>query len=218
MRKFYFLIILVLGIFWANQALAHQPRLIKDTVIVKVNNPEVSQAFYGILNGSPQYFLLNEKKEFSLYLNILVPYLPDAKKDFLVEVFKGSKDEQVNKLFYLAGSEFKWTYFYEEYGGDAYWQGPELKKPLPAGEYLIKLSNPQNSGKYSLAIGEKEEFPPNEIFNTLIVLPQIKVMIFNKSPWSAFTNKIGRYLGTGLLLILVLILIIILVVRKIRGK
>lgn len=56
---------------------AHQPRLevgqnaTYENAIV-VETPEISQAFYGKLTGSPNYYKITSDKPFKLYINLLV--------------------------------------------------------------------------------------------------------------------------------------------------
>jgi hypothetical protein len=219
MKKYIFTIILIIGLFWAGAVLAHQPRLVLGNDVVKIENPEISQAFYGKLNGQPKYFIISEKAPFPLYLNILMPYTSDAKKDFIVDVFRGTKDLPEEKIYTLDGPKSDWKYFYEEFAGDEYWQGPELKVEVASGDYLIKISNAENMGAYSLVVGEIESFPPNEILNTLILLPQLKSQIFNKSPLTAYFNVIGEYLGLLILGIIILVIIILMAVKYVKkGK
>jgi hypothetical protein len=60
---------------------AHQPRLelgvnssMSNPIIVQ--NPEISQSFYGNLNGQPDYYKITSDKPFNLFVNILVPQSP----------------------------------------------------------------------------------------------------------------------------------------------
>ncbi len=60
---------------------AHQPRLDTQTTVsvenpILVDNPEISQAFYGQLNGKPVYYQIQSTQPFQLYLNLLVPTSP----------------------------------------------------------------------------------------------------------------------------------------------
>ena len=73
-----FLIILLVLFFSMSVASAHQPRLETDTNIsmnnpIVVENPEISQAFYSTLKGSPDYYKISSDIPFKLYLNLLVP-------------------------------------------------------------------------------------------------------------------------------------------------
>ena len=67
-----------------------------------------------------------------------------------------SKDEEV--IFQGDGLNYTWTKFYEEYGKDHYYQGPEYDEQAEDGVVVIKVYNTNNQGKYSLATGKLEEF------------------------------------------------------------
>ena len=54
---------------------------------MKVKNPEVAQAFYGELKGERQVFDTVASRDFNLYLSLLVPDLPDVKKDIKADVY-----------------------------------------------------------------------------------------------------------------------------------
>ena len=163
---------------------AHQPRLVKNNQI-KVSNPEISQAFYGELKGQPQEYSIFSAQPFRLYLGLLVPDISGAKTDISVAVLSNGQT-----LANLDGRNFKWMPYFEKFGGDAYLWGPEFSaadsnrtaglkgQEMPAGNYIIKVSSPDNLGKYSLAIGDVENFPPREIINALYLVPQLKINFF----------------------------------------
>ena len=201
-----FLVVIINGI-----TLAHQPRIISE-ITTKVQNPEVSQAFYGELTGEPAYFEINSDTAFSLYVGVLVPDLPDIKKDISSVVYKGDKDG--TELFTLDGINFKWIGFYEEFAGDNYFSGPEHKQEAEPGKYTIRVFSPENRGKYVLVVGEKEEFPVNEIVNTVVTLPQIKQDFFGKFFLSAFVNKIGLFIFGPVILIAGVIIVAIYLWKK----
>lgn len=173
---------------------AHQPRIVYDLNIdektpVMIENPEVSQAFYGSLKGHPDYFRIVSNESFSFYLEVLVPYVDGIGTDVSVEVFSDGEE-----VLTLDGSDFKWEYYYEEYAGDAYYKGPEKKKDISAGTYNIRVSSSDNSGKYVLVVGEREEFPVSEILKTLWTLPFLKEGFFNRCWVTAYFNRVGVYL------------------------
>ena len=200
-----FLFSIILVFVFSFNVLAHQPRIDfgQGTISnpIQVDKPEISKAYYSSLNGNPEYYIINSDKDFNLYLNILSPDIPNSKTDFSVEVISN------NFNFTLNGKE--WKNFYEPFGGDNYLQGPELDKQVTSGTYLIKVSNTNNQGKYSLAIGKIESFPPLEIIKTTFALPKIKKDFFNKSVLTAYFNLSGLF-------ILVTIVIIICIIYAIR--
>ncbi len=209
----------LLTLLFSAPAHAHQPRIVEDSGAVEVKNPEVSQAFYGELTGAPHTFRIRSDKPFKLYVGLLVPDVPEAKKDLSVEITSDNR-----RLFLLDGTSWEWKRFYEEFGGDWYWWGPETA-PMganqalsPNGTYEIKVFSPSNLGKYSLAVGEIESFPLNETLNTLVRLPWIKANIFNKSPLSAFFNRIGLFIFGPIIALIAIGIGIWFGVRRIRRK
>lgn len=218
MRKsLLFLLLLVMGSSLISTCSAHQPRIVYQKQISQANpiivmKPEISQAFYAELKGQPEYYAIGSDKEFNLYIRILSPKITDAKKDFSVEVIKDA-----NVIALLNGSGSVWTEFYEPFVGDDYWQGPEFEKYQPGGEYLIKVSNPDNTGKYVLVVGRAESFPLDESLKLFVSLPQLK-HYFGKSGFTAFLNLVGLF---WLVLIIILLLIVfgfVWVVKKVKKK
>lgn len=203
------LIVFILLFLVGKDIFAHQPRIVSDEKVVKVDNPEISQAFYGELKGEPVYYQIEEGNNFNLYVGILSPKIESADKDFSVEVSSG---EEV--IFVLDGANQEWESFYEEFGGDHYYEGPEKKLLVEPGIYTLKVFSPDNQGKYVLVVGEKEEFPFEEIINTVKTLPKLKGDFFKKSPFTAFFNIIGLFIFGPIILVLVIISIVLSIKRK----
>lgn len=191
---------------------AHQPRQVKSENI-EVKNPEVSQAFYARLSGNENYYHIYSEKPFELYVGLLIPENLKIKTEHLITVSAEIlKDNQ--KIFYLDGKNYNWERYYEEFAGDYYYKGPEIKKQVEGGSYTVKVFNDNNQGSYVFVVGQKEEFPPNETLNTIIVLPQIKKDYFGKSPFTAFSNKIGLFIFGPIIIVLVLIFCIVIFIKK----
>lgn len=203
MKKLILIIFFFSFLILPQQAWAHQPRIVSQET-VQVENPEVSQAFYGELKGKSVNFEINSDTPFILYLNLLVPDLPGIDKDVSARVYFNEEE-----IFFLDGTNFDWTSFFEEFAGDDYFKGPEVEKEVKQGKYLVEVFSPDNQGKYVLAIGKKEEFPPGETVKTIFLLPQLKRDFFNKSPFTAFFNLIGLFLLIPIIILLVLSLLIL---------
>jgi len=183
---------------------AHQPRLevgtgssINNPIVVQ--NPEISQAFYGNLNGQPDYYKITSDKPFKLYVNILVPQSPGTSGNF---VSAQITDSSGKNIMLLDGAKSDWTPIFEEFGGDYYLQGPEFTKNVPAGTYYIKVFNANNTGKYSIAIGDIESFPPDESLKSLLLIPLIKEQIFSKPVTTLFLEFFGIILALGTTMVL----------------
>ena len=124
------------------------------------------------------------------------------------------------------GLNFNWKAWYEPYARDNYWKGPEIgidtnsefktSFNLNAGTYYIKVFNEDNSGHYSLAVGEAEFFGSN-IWEKIITWTPILLYI---SPymdivhWKKF--DIRAYIPH--IMIIVLLFILYFIFRKIFFK
>jgi hypothetical protein len=188
---------------------AHQPRLevgVNSTLSnpIVVQNPEISQAFYGNLNGQPDYYKITSTKPFNLYANILVPQAPGISPDFVSAQITDSSGKTIAML---DGTKSQWMPMFEEFGGDYYLQGPQFSQNVSAGTYYIKVFNQNNTGKYSLAVGSIESFPPDESLKALINIPLLKEQIFGKPVTSLFFEFLGIVLALGTIMVLFAMLI-----------
>ena len=183
---------------------AHQPRLevgVNSSITnpIVVQNPEISQAFYGSLKGQPDYYKITSNKTFELFVNILVPQSPGISSDF---VFANITDSSGKTIAMLGGNQSSWTPMFEEFGGDYYLQGPTFDQNVSAGTYYVKVFNQNNTGKYSLAIGSIESFPPDESLKSLISIPLLKEQIFGKPVTTLFFEFVGIILALGTIMVL----------------
>jgi len=147
-------------------ALAHQPRIVGGGP-VDVRQPEVSQAFCGELTGAPVEYRIQSAEAFRLYVSILVPDVPETRKDTSAEICRITPNGNETVVL-LDGKAFEWTPFFEEFAQDNYFWGPEYKaedsqkgvelkgRTVPGGTYVIKVFSPTNQGKYTLVTGDLE--------------------------------------------------------------
>jgi hypothetical protein len=183
-----FFLVFALG---AYPAAAHQPVVSFGAEHpflnpVVIGNPEVSKAYFGILRGKPDYYRIDSRTTFQLYLNILVPDRKDSALDMTVDVVSDNKP-----LLRLRGKGYAWERFFEPFARDHYLKGPELDWRLRRGTYFIKVYNGRNAGKYSLAVGTAESFSLPAIVGTAFTLPVIKERFFNKPAYTAFFSPLG---------------------------
>jgi hypothetical protein len=158
-------------------AFCHQPRLVTQNDVI-VEQPEISKAYYGKVDGKVS-FLVESKDPFLLYLNLLLPGSKSLENDIKVALYSGS---QKAPFLVFEGRSANWVKYFEPYGFDLYWKGPEyLNKVLP-GKYTIVVSSPVPQKSYVLAIGQLENFDFAEIRNALHLVPIIKRTIFNTLP------------------------------------
>lgn len=189
--------------FTPHQAEAHQIKLVEQQP-QRVENIEVSQAFYSKLSGTPQTYTFTTEPNAPFNLELLTPATNNARTDFVARI---TNSEQ-NPIATLDGNTTTWTTFFEPYGGDTYLQGPSYEKILPADTYTVTITNTDNLGAYVLVFGKKEEFPPSEIIRTLALLPTIKEDYFEKTWMEAVFNR--AFLTTTAVLIFLGLLIMLL--------
>jgi hypothetical protein len=184
-------------------ALAHQPR-ITESRLTTVPDPEISKAYYGELTGEPDVYIIDSKEAFDLYVNVLVPDIAGQKKDVSAVILRkdlpaGEAGEE--EIALLDSTNFEWKKFYEPFGADTYWKGPEYKARVDAGIYEIRVWSSNNDSKYSLAIGEIEAFDGKEGMNALTIIPQLKKNFFDESP----IGFIASPFGWGLIVVMYLL-------------
>lgn len=211
---FIFFILFFFGL--AQNAEAHQPRLAYklSTVLenpLVIENAEVSQAFYGILSGKPDYYSVAFHIPANLYFQILSPDINGAKTDFSAEIFLVGKNSEELKAK-IGGGE--WAKYHEDFADDDYLEGPNKTVALGAGLYRIKISNLRNSGKYVLVIGKKELFPPVEALKSVLNMISLKTTFFEKPIWTIFYNKIGAYAGGAILLGIIIVYFMLRFIRR----
>lgn len=198
----------------AGPAGAHQPRVAGSATAVEVDFPEVSKAYYGELPGEQVRYIIRAVAPFKLYVGLLLPDVPGVETGLSAQIYR---DHQ--PIATLDGVNFEWKPFREEYGGDDYLRGPEFSADAEAGVYEIFVFDADNSGKYVVAIGEKEEWPFSEMKSALRVLPALKKEFFGKSPWDFFSGRIGRYVLAAIVAVVVgIALVVALIVRRVRRK
>jgi hypothetical protein len=214
---------------------AHEPRIVSGEMTT-VENPEVSQAFYGELKDSVHTFRIVAKEPFDLYVNVLVPDVNGARKDMSAEIYTGKnlpgmvqegdgKMQLKREIAILDGRKSEWSKFYEPFAGDNFLKGPEFKSSkdgealkgvhMDPGTYFVRVSNDDDEGKYVLAIGTKEEFSAGEIANTVKLVPKINTEFFGKSPLLAFWNLIGLFI---LFFILIFIFVVWTLIKWLKRR
>ncbi len=192
---------------------AHQPRLVGNETNIRVDQPEISKAYYGSLSGKPATYHIESAEPFRLYVNILVPDMAGIDKDVSVKILK-----QETVISILDGCEHDWTHFYEPFAGDHYFRGAEYVQEQDAGTYEINVYSQDNQGKYVLAVGDREAFPLRELVRTYAVLPRLKSEFFGKSPFSAYFNIMGIFLAVILVIAGVISITVFYSIKIIRKK
>ena len=177
------LIITFLFIFSYTQAYAHKPVLNENSTYpadapYQIEEPEISKAIYSTLTGDPHYYRIQSDVDFDFYAGILAAKIGECalERKFSFEVL----DSEFHNIDVADGENFKWTPWYEEYGKQWYWNGPEIGKNFlsdriyKAGTYYIKVFNSNNTGQYIMAVGDIEKFSFTDIIGLIFSLGDIE--------------------------------------------
>jgi hypothetical protein len=151
---------------------AHRPVIVKHDSSkenpVLVEEPEISWAYYGLLDGKSHYYKIVSSKPFTLYVNILVPDTDPEGRLIKTHDMSFQIYEDNSLLYTVDGVRSQWKRFYEKYGQDHYYMGPEFEQKVEAGEYYVRVFNSENRGKYSLAIGKVEKFTLVSLIDAMV--------------------------------------------------
>lgn len=165
----------------SSPALAHQPVVVAGTgypldAPFEVGQPEVSKAYFGKLDGKPEYFRIVSESSFRFYAGISTPKVDDCPfTRFSFDVL----DSALGQIATGNGEAYEWWPWYEHFGQKWYWIGPEIgvgfksDRTFGPGTYYIRVFNGENSGRYVLATGDVESFPVDVIVKTIITMPTI---------------------------------------------
>ena len=183
-------IFIIAFLFLCAQAFAHKPVLNDNSAYppdapYEVEEPEISKAIYSTLNGAPHYYRIQSDIDFDFYAGILAAKIGECalEQKFSFEVL----DSEFHRIDLADGDNFEWTPWYEEYGKQWYWNGPEIGKNFlsdrvyKAGTYYIKVFNNTNTGQYIMAIGDIEKFSFTDIVGLLFSMGDIEDEFWNPS-------------------------------------
>ncbi|MEC7596507.1 MAG: hypothetical protein VYD29_05225 [Pseudomonadota bacterium] len=169
---------------------AHKPVLNENSAYppdapYEIENPEISKAIYSTLSGTPHYYRIQSNVSFDFYAGILAAKIGECalESKFSFEVL----DSEFHRIDLADGENFEWTPWYEEYGKQWYWNGPEIGKNFlsdrvyKAGTYYIKVFNDTNTGQYIMAVGDIEKFSFTDIVGLLFSMGAIENQFWDPS-------------------------------------
>jgi hypothetical protein len=197
-----FLILLFVVLLFVCSASAHQPRVELGTNStfsnpILIENPELMQAFYGNLNGKPDFYQISSDDPFELCLGITVP-ASKGLGGLLPSVIV--TDTSGNLVFTLNGTTGTWKPFIGEFK-DSYLDGPEVTRNVSAGTYNIVVFNGNNDGKYLLLVGNKEILNADDYLQDIVNAPILKEQFFGKPVSLLFLEIMGFLLAFGTLMV-----------------
>ena len=192
MRVSRFMLTAIVTAVVAPTAYAHQPKMVSDTAVTRVDKPQMSQAFDAEFSDQPALYEIVSPECLDLYVNILVPDEVGITTDLSVAVTSGT-----DTIMVLDGPAHEWREFCEPFGGDSYLMGPEQRLRVGPGTYVTIVTRPGNEGRHVLAVTEREEFSFKEIIRIVGLMPRLKRDFFHKASIRALTDPVGSLFRRG---------------------
>lgn len=216
MKKYPLFLLALLFLLPAQNVFAHQPVLVfLQQGNVQIQNPEISRAFYDELKGTPKDYFINSDKDFNLYINLLTPAAANPAGRYSAKVFLVDGNSET-EIAFVDASTYEWEEYYEEFGRDWYFKGPEFEKQVTAGKYKIEVFSADNIGKYVLAVGKTESFDVKSVLNILWQIPFLKISFFKTSVLQFFLTPFGIGLIAFIGAIIILVALVNFIVGLIR--
>ena len=179
-----FLFIFTLFFIHVSFVEAHVPNLVSQPTLNDVyiiEDPTLSQAFYGTLKDFPHTYEIRASEPFTLFTQILVPDIDESKNTLSGIIIKLPESKgRVTEISRLSAKDASWESEYEPFGGDSYRKGAFFQRDLEPGTYRIEVHTPNNLEQYVLVVGTREEMTIG-YFEMLRRLVGVKVF-FGKSP------------------------------------
>lgn len=180
-------------------ALFAQELRIIESPSTLISDPEAYRAYYGKLMGEPHVYTVRAEEPFRLSVIILTPNIEGARTDFSATIIDTTLlDEPV---IVLDGAVSEWQWFFDTAGRDEYLAGPVLRGGLPAGDYEIRVSNPDNQGAYVLVLGEDGWSSVSGLLSRYTALPVVKSEFFGKPAYQAYLTPLLLWPVIALLVI-----------------
>ncbi|MDB9865457.1 hypothetical protein OAC71_01860 [Candidatus Thioglobus sp.] len=168
---------------FSSYSIAHKPVMNENSSYpadapYEIEEPEISKAIYSTLTGEPHFYRIESETDFNFYAGILAAKIGECtlEEKFSFEVL----DSDFHPLYLADGESFEWTPWYEEYGKQWYWNGPEVGKNFlsdrvfKAGTYYIRVFNNSNTGQYIIAVGDIEKFSFTDIVGLIFSMGKIE--------------------------------------------
>ena len=122
------LLFCVVSLFTITSSLAHQPVLntteeMSASKPYVIKDPEISKAIYSTLNGVDHFYKISSDNSFNFYAGLTVPKIDDC--TYFPRFSFAVLDKDFHLIQEFNGQNFHWWEWYEPYGKQWYWVGPE---------------------------------------------------------------------------------------------
>ena len=217
---FFILVIISTSPAYGHKLISHDDTHRDFDSALQIPDHKISWAIYDDLGtNEAKFYSFDAKEGDSFYASIVVPKIMGLEEysptlvlmdGAAFENNNASFENQLNTEKFLYEGNYPGNEFYEPFGQVTYWERQEVRTQIPAdGKYFIVVMDEKNqSGKYSLAIGEIEDFSGENFF---IILPKA---------WFDTKLFVNDYLSIGILFFALIAIpsILTLIVFRKRSK
>ena len=223
------IIIIFSFLFFPLAVFARQPSSVEGNFTV-IEEPLVSQAYYGDLNGATSTFRFTVDHEFGIYVSLLLPDVEGVDTDIFAKIYIQNQDGGKDEVAFLDGENFLWERHRERFVGGDYLWGPEFTGPtsteeiamgakMPAGVYIINVYSKDNDQKFALAMGNKDVFMAKTTLAVDKTPPPPRKDFFDLSFFGAFSEKMAVCLLVPLgMVLLSLLTAVAITMKQVRDK
>ena len=155
-----------------------------------IPDPQISWAMYGELENNVLFYKFEAEQKEPLYASLVIPAL-DGLEDFspslaiitqqqniaMISSHTGEKNTDVPFALPDGYQAIVFDYdgkptnnvFYEPFTQVNYWERQEIRtESINPGTYYIAVFNPDENGKFTLAVGEIEDFSKANFFDSFV--------------------------------------------------
>ncbi|MDF1497580.1 MAG: hypothetical protein P1P90_06030 [Patescibacteria group bacterium] len=173
------------------QCLAYEPILLNYRAVYEVSDPLVAREYYSRLGAGPMRFRLVYEEPGDLDVTILIPDIPDAAKN-VTGLLKYVDENGERQDLELSAKEDEWSYYRDDFSGNAYYLGPEAHVKVASGTHLLVVeSRPDNEKPFVLKLGSEEDSSIEAKFRTMIEMGKVKNDVYSEFPLLAYNNFYG---------------------------
>lgn len=126
-------------------------------VVTLTGDPEHKQTILGELDNTPEMFEVKSDSDFTLTVEIRAVPGELSRPQFSGIIVRQKETLGVEEVARMKAIDASWARVIDGTTGLAYQSGPFFSEKVKAGTYHIEVSTPDNSGKYMLVVGNKDE-------------------------------------------------------------
>ena len=196
MKKIIVLFLLVFCMFFHIDAVVAHQLIFSDGNNTTMENalyipdPQISWAMYGELENNVLFYKFEAEQKEPLYASLVIPAL-DGLEDFSpslaiitqqqnIAMISSHTDEKNTEVPFVLPDGYQaivFDYdgkptnnvFYEPFTQVNYWERQEIRtESINPGTYYLAVFNPTENGKFTLAVGEIEDFSKANFFDSFV--------------------------------------------------